>query len=46
MSVKLYFDIMSEVKAGGFYAIMGGSVSEHCNLISFDAANQQSHYWL
>lgn len=46
MSFKLYLDLMSEVKPGGFYAIMRGSVSEHCNLISFDAANQQSHYWL
>lgn len=46
MSVKLYLDIMSKVKARGFYAIMRGSVSEHCNLISFDAANQQSHHWL
>lgn len=37
---------MSEVKAKGFSAIIRGCVSEHCNLISFDAANQQSHYWL
>lgn len=46
MSFKLNFDIITEVKAGGFYAITRGSASEHCNLISFDAANQQSHYWL
>jgi len=46
MSFKLYFDIMSKVKAEGVYAITRGSVSEHCNLISFDAANQQSHCWL
>lgn len=44
--IKLCFDIMRKVKAGGFYAIRRGSVSEHCNLISFDAANQQSHHRL
>lgn len=46
MSFYLYFDIMSEVKAGGFYAVIRVSVSEHWNLISSDAENQQSHCWL